>query len=352
VWQVPSFRPDVSREVDLVEEIARVRGFGAIPSELPAFPPSRDAAPRQGLSRRARETAVALGLSEAVTYSFVSPRDLAAVGAPPAAVTLRNPMSEEQSVMRTSLLPGLIHAFARASRHGERNARFFTVGPVFLAPAADTSPLPEERLTFAALLAGDRDGWLSRARPADVWDAKGIAQSFVARLIRREATAILARDDRPVALHPRGAAWVEVNGKRVGCFGPLHSDVADRFEVGVAMLVELDLAALAGIAPAPLRFDPLPRFPSSTRDLAVVVREDVVAGDVEHAARDAAGDLADRVTLFDRFVGGSIPPGHASLGLRVVYRAADRTLTDAEVDARHAEVVAAVQSHFGAALRS
>jgi phenylalanyl-tRNA synthetase beta chain len=352
IWQVPSFRPDVSREIDLIEELARVRGFGAIPAELPAFQPSRDAAPRQALTRRARETAVALGLSEAVTYSFVHPGDLAAVGAPPAAVTLRNPMSEEQSVMRTSLVPGLIHAFARACRHGERNARLFTVGPIFLSPPDGAAPLPEERLTLAALLAGDRDGWLSRARPADVWDAKGLAQGFVARLIHREATVTLARDDRPAALHPRGAAWVEVNGKRVGCLGPLHPDVSDRFEVGAAMLVELDLAALAGIAPAPLRFDPLPRFPSSTRDLAVVVREEVAAGDVEHAARDAAGDLADRVAIFDRFVGGSVPPGHASLGLRVVDRAADRTLTDAEVDARHADVVAAVQSHFGATLRS
>src|SRR6202041_2682584 len=138
----------------------------------------------------------------------VRPADLAAVGAPPAAVTLRNPMTEEQSAMRTSLLPGLLHAFARSCRHGER------------------------------------DGWLSRARPADVWDAKGLAQGFVHRLIRREATVTLARDDRPAALHPRGAAWVEVNGRRVGSFGPLHPDVADRFEVGAAMLVELDLAAL------------------------------------------------------------------------------------------------------------
>jgi phenylalanyl-tRNA synthetase beta chain len=348
---VPSFRPDVSREVDLIEEVARLRGFDAIPAELPAMRASRDAAPRQGLARRARAAAVGLGLSEAMTYSFVAPADLVAVGAPPAAVILRNPMSEEQSVLRTTLLPGLLHAFARACRHGERTSRLFSVGSIFLPPPPGGS-LPEERLTFAALLAGDRDGWLSRPRQADVWDAKGVAEGFVARLIRREASVTRAHDDRSKALHPRGAAWVEVSGKRVGCLGPLHLDVADRYQVGDAMLVELDLAALAGIAPSSLRFDPLPRFPASTRDLAVVVREDVAAGDVEHAARGAAGNLAEKVTLFDRFVGGSVPAGHASLGLRVVYRAEDRTLTDAEVDARHAEVVAAVQSHFGATLRS
>ena len=132
VWEVPSFRPDVAREVDLIEEVARVRGYDAIPTTLPAIRPSRDAAPRESLARRAREAAVGMGLSEAITYSFVSPRDLAAVGAPEAAVVLRNPMSEEQSVMRTSLLPGLLRALANARRHGERDARLFTVGPLFL----------------------------------------------------------------------------------------------------------------------------------------------------------------------------------------------------------------------------
>ena len=362
VWEVPTFRPDVSREVDLIEEVARVRGFDAIPAELPAIRPSRDAGPRQALARRAREAGVAMGLSEAITYSFVAPRDLAAVGAPAAAVTLRNPMSEEQSVMRTSLLPGMIRAFAHASRHGERNVQMFTVGPVFLPSAATSAAtsgeasgaaLPEERLSFVALVAGERPSWLAKARVADVWDAKGLAEELVSRMLRREVTVRAARDEsRPAALHPRGAAWIEAGGKRVGSFGPLHPDVADRFEVGEAMVLEVDLGALDAVAAAPVRFEPLPRFPATTRDLAVVVRDDVPAGDVEHAVRDAAGDLADRVTLFDRFVGGSVTSGHASLALRVVYRSPERTLTDAEVDARHAHVLSEVERRFGATLRT
>jgi phenylalanyl-tRNA synthetase beta chain len=350
VWDVPSFRPDVAREVDLIEEVARVRGYDAVPSTLPAIRPSRDAAPREALARRARSAAVAIGLGEAITYSFVSPADLATVGAPEAVVVLRNPMSEEQSVMRTSLLPGLLRALTNARRHGERDARLFTVGAVFLGSGGE---LPDERLTFAALLAGDRAAWLTRPQGVDVWDVKGIAEGMIRRLLRRgaELRPMLAAE-RPRALHPRAAAWVEVAGKRVGSLGPIHPDAGDAFEIGEgAVVVELDLEALHAVGVAPARFVPLPRFPSSARDLSLVVRDDVPAGDVEHAARDAAGDLAEEVALFDRFVGGNVPAGHASLALHVVYRAPDRTLTDADVDARHAQVVAALEKRFGASLR-
>jgi phenylalanyl-tRNA synthetase beta chain len=354
VWEVPSFRPDVAREVDLIEEIARVRGYDAIPTTLPAIRPSRDAAPREALARRAREAGVAMGLSEAITYSFVSPGDLETAGAPEATVTLRNPMSVERSVMRTSLLPGLLRAVAHARRHGDRAAHLFTVGPVFVRRDERASvELPDERLGFAALLAGDRAAWLSPPQGVDVWDAKGIAEGFVQRMLRRPVTLVpIPEAERPRALHPRGAAWIEAGGKRVGSLGPLHPDVAETFEVGDrAIVVELDLEALQAVGAQSARFAPLPRFPASTRDLAVVVRDDVPAGEVEHAARDAAGELAEEVTLFDRFVGGSVPSGHASLALHVVYRAPDRTLTDADVDARHALVLAAVEKRFGASLR-
>jgi phenylalanyl-tRNA synthetase beta chain len=356
VWEVPSFRPDVSREVDLVEEIGRVRGYDALPAERPAVRASRDAGPVQALVRRAREAAVASGLSEAVTYAFVSARDLERAGAPPSAVTLRNPLGEQHSVMRTSLLPGLLQALARAQRHGERDARLFTVAPIFVGkPGASGAPTEiEERPTFTAVLAGERTRWLTRPQPFDVWDAKGLARALVLRLLQREpSVAIAAASDRPAALHPRGAAWVDVAGKRAGSIGPLHPDVADAFEIqGAAVVVELDLEVLAVVGPRPLRFASLPRFPSSTRDLAIVVDGNVPAGVVEDAARAAAGDLAEEVVLFDRFVGGSVPAGRASLALHVVYRAPDRTLTDAEVDARHAVVLAAMENRFGATLRS
>jgi phenylalanyl-tRNA synthetase beta chain len=354
-WTVPSFRPDVAREVDLIEEAARTAGMDSIPAVLPPIHPSRDAGPVEALARKARGAGVALGLSEAMTFAFVSPQDLEKVGAPAATMKLRNPLTEERSVMRTSLVPELLRAVANARRHGERDASLFAVGRLFLAPAAQgsASAQPEERLAFTAVLAGDRQGWLRKPEPVDVWDAKGLAEAFVARLTRHEARVVAAAGDAPRSLHPRGAAWIEVAGTRVGQLGPLHPDVADAFDVGeTTLVVEVDLAALDRIGPCPTRFATLPRFPATMRDLAVVVRDDVQAGAVKDVVAEAAGALGVEVSLFDRFAGGNVPAGHTSIALRVVYRAEERTLTDAEVDARHASVVSAVQARFGATLRA
>jgi phenylalanyl-tRNA synthetase beta chain len=302
-----------------------------------------------------------MGLSEAITFSFVDPRDLDSLGAPPPVVRLRNPLGEERSVLRTSLLPGLLHAAAHARRHGERDARLFTVGSSFLphdAARNDRSqttaggPL-DERLAFAAVLAGDRPSWLSKAEPMDVWDGKGLAEGLVARIVARTADVRAApAEERPRHLHPRGAAFVEVEGTRVGSLGPLHPDLLEAFDLEETVLVvEVDLTALDSLGVRVASFTPLPRFPSSTRDLSVVVPEDVAAGAVAGAVREVAGGLAEQVRIFDRFVGGNVPAGHVSLALRVVYRAGDRTLTDAEVDTRHGQVFAEVQKRFGAQLR-
>jgi phenylalanyl-tRNA synthetase beta chain len=294
---------------------------------------------------------VELGLSEAVAYSFVSRKELADVFAPEAQVVLKNPLSATQEVMRTSLLPGLLSAVSAAGRHGERDARLFTVGPLFLGAAGQDGGLPSEPLVFAAALAGERPAYLARPEPVDVWDGKGLAEGLVRRLTGRAAEVrLFAPNARPAHLHPRGAALVSVSGAKVG---PLHPDVAERFDLkdGV-IVVELDLEAIGRLGRSRARFVPLPRFPSSTRDLALVVSDDVAAGEVEGAVRKAAGDLAEQVTLFDRFSGGTIPEGHASLAFRIVYRAEGRTLTDAEVDAQHTRVVAEVGARFGATLRA
>jgi phenylalanyl-tRNA synthetase beta chain len=144
-----------------------------------------------------------------------------------------------------------------------------------------------------------------------------------------------------------------VSGTTVGTIGPLHPDVVAGFELEKGVIaVELDLEAVGKIGRRLPRFSSIPRFPASPRDLAVVVSDEVAAGDVLDAVRGAAGALAEDVALFDRFVGGPVPAGHASLAFRIVYRAKDRTLTDAEVDALHGRVIAEVGARFGATLRA
>lgn len=324
----------------------------AVPTELPAIRASRDVGGREELARRTKAICASLGLAEAITFSFTSPRVLEALASPAPAVKLDNPMAEHQSVLRTTLLVGLLDAIGNARRRGERDVREFTVGPVFLAPK-DGGALPDERLRVAFAIAGDRPAWLEKSAPLDVWDAKGYALE-IARRVSGQAVAIEPAPGAkaPAHLHPRGAAFVNVGGQRVGSFGPLHPDAVDALELaGEVLVFEMELDPFAGGAALP-KFTAIPRFPASSRDVALVVKDGIPAGEVEAAVRAAAGPLAEAVRLFDRFVGGQVPAGHASLAFRVVYRSPDRTLTDAEIDAAHANVVATASSKFGATLRA
>ncbi len=351
---VPTHRPDIGREIDLVEEVIRVHGIDEVPVELPAIRASRDVGGLEELTRRAKEICASLGLSEAITFSVTTKKVLSALSAPEPAVLLENPMVSENAALRTTLLVGLLEAVKNARRHGERDVREFTVGPVFLPPTKESAPLPNEQIRVAFVLAGDRPAWLEKPKAFDVWDAKGYALEIARRLTNRPVEVVPAHGTgaTPKHLHPRGAAFVDVDGARVGSFGPLHPDVVDALELdGDVLVFEMDLTPFAAGAKTPA-FQPIPRFPASTRDVALVVKDGIAAGEVEAAVRAAAGPLAEAVRLFDRFVGGQVPAGHSSLAFRVVYRASDRTLTDAEVDAAHANVVSTATSRFGATLRA
>jgi len=351
---VPTHRPDLTREVDLVEEVIRVHGMESVPAELPAIRASRDVGGREELARRARDAASSLGLSEAITYAFTSVRALEALRAPAPAVLLQNPLGEHHAVMRTSVLPGLLDAVANARRHGQRDVREFTIGPVFLAAKPGGDGLPEEQLRIGFVLAGERPGWLEKPKPIDVWDAKAFAAAVVQRLagVSTPVEIIPAtREETPPHLHPRGAAFVHVGGRRIGAFGPLHPDAVEALALdGEVMVAELDIEMFSAGPKIP-QYAAIPRFPASRRDAAFVVRDEVRAGEVTSAVKTAAGPLAEHVSLFDRFVGGPIPAGSSNLAFHVVYRAPDRTLTDAEVDAAHANVIKEVGERFGATLR-
>jgi phenylalanyl-tRNA synthetase beta chain len=357
---VPTWRPDVSREADLIEEVARVRGLDTIPTTLP---PIRPQTPRDTLvlEGHVRAAAVALGLSEAVTYGFVSPASLERLGAPPAAVKLLNPLTDERSVMRTSLLPGLLETVARARRHGERAARLFTLGALFL-PGPHDSLLPDECPAFAAILSGNRDAYLGRPQDVDVFDAKGIASEVAERVTGRSdiRAAAYEREAMPKALHPRAAGRLLAGDTEIGRFGVIHPDLAEAWDIAPATaVVELDLRALGAARSGTSKYMPIPRLPAASRDIALIVHEDTPAGEVASVIRQTAGELCESVDIFDVFTGKEIPADHRSLAFHVVYRdpkaATDpdhaRTLTDEEVDRRHAEVVKTARERFGARLR-
>ena len=370
-----SWRPDVSREIDLIEEVARMITLENIPTVLPAIPPQR---PRTAhlFEREVCQVAASLGLSEALTYAFVSPGELEAIRAPKAVVKLSNPLTEERSVMRTSLLPGLLEAVKRAHRRGQTALRLFSVGPVFLpVPDGDVASLtrsrprldndvgvlPEERPMLAVALAGPRPMHLSKPESTDIYDAKAVAVELVERITRKVVSVEHAGGDDALAhLHPRGAARLLIDQQVVGHFGPLHPSSLDALDLEIPVFtVEIDLAALERIGQRVPRYAPLARLPAVVRDIALELPETILAGAVESLIASAAGELCESVELFDLFTGGSLPEGYRSLAFRVTYRdplAATspdqaRTLTDKEVDACHSRIVAAAKQQLGANLR-
>lgn len=369
-----SHRPDISIQEDLIEEIARIRGLDNIPTVLPAIPPQQQRISGD-LERQAAQTAVTLGLSEALLHSFVSEADLEAVSAPKSVVTLVNPLSADRSVLRTSLAPGLLESLRRSRRRGERQVQLFSVGAIFLPPRGDypasaarvrlkqdEGKLPYEQPTFAAVLAGPRPEHLTlKPDDFDIYDAKAIAIEMVERLTRRRAgVRYLGKTIRTEHLHPRGAASVEVEGTEVGLFGPLHPDVVERLDLdGGALLVELNLATIEALGKVTPRYKRIPKLPAITRDLSLVVSDVTTAREVARAIQHAAGELCESVDVAAEFRGGSVPEGHRSLTFRVVYRdpkartAPDeaRTLTDQDVESIEQAALEKASRDFGATLR-
>jgi phenylalanyl-tRNA synthetase beta chain len=328
------------------------------------------------LERDVRKTAASLGLDEAVSYSFVSPKDLVALGAPAPLVTLNHPLSEDRSVMTTSLLPGLLEAYRRSARHGHPNLRLFTVGSKFLPVRRETNRgavavarpvvdsdvgrLPEERFSFAALLAGERANYLSKEEPLDVYDAKGVVQELVARLTGHTCNLVATTDEQLAYLHPRSRAAIEIEGQLVGSVGALHPNVAEKLDVPPQVFViELCLDTLENLGSVRKRYRPIPRLPAVTRDIALEASEQLTAGDILATMKQSGGELCESVELFDLYTGSNLEPGRRSLAFRLTYRDPKAvtdpekaaTLTDKQVDKQHASVVAAVQK-LGVTIRA
>lgn len=355
-WRVtaPTWRPDLTRPIDLVEEVLRVRGYAQIPERLMSVSPESASDRRRARTLRAiRSAAVAAGLSECVSFSFLSRRELEMARATGEIVALANPLSEERSVMRTSLLPGLLNALARSERRGEPRARTFELGRIYTrVPRASKDDVPtREWMVLGMLLSGAR-GPMDDT-PLDFHDGKGALES-VARSLHLEVRCV--RGDLPARLHPARSALVELaDGTHLGVIGEVHPDVLDAFGVTTRpVVVELDAELLVARAEAAsvAQVAPLPRYPAVHRDVAVVVAESAMADDVGTALRAAAKGLAERVELFDVYRGKPIPDGKKSLAFRVAYRDPEATLTDERVQKAHAELVAAAGKLFGAELRS
>jgi phenylalanyl-tRNA synthetase beta chain len=359
---VPSFRFDVEGTADLCEEVARVYGYDKIPSlQLDDQLPEQVTHEPLVLEQKVRDLLAGAGLDEAITYSLTNMEAVALVdpGAadPSRYLKLANPITPERVYMRQSLLPTLLDALALSLRERERVA-LFEIGRVYLPRAGEV--LPEEPRRLAIAMGGLRasTSWLDAdPTPLDFFDLKGVVEVLLARLGLAGQARFVALGDDP-RLHPGRAARLELlaadgNSTAVGVLGELHPELRARLELGAPRVgvAEFDLDALIAAA-QPASYTAISRYPVTVQDLSIVASTSVAADQIERTIRAAAGELLERVQLFDVYTGPQLGEGKRSLTYSLSFRAADRTLSDKDVTRVRGRVVSALERELGATIRS
>jgi phenylalanyl-tRNA synthetase beta chain len=335
---VPSFRPDTTIEVDVIEEIARHHGYGNIPRTMPELLTTGGLDERQRERREIRQVLVGLGLNEALPIPFLAPDDLHRAQVDANGVTITNPLDANESVLRTSLRPGLLKTIAHNESHRAEGVRLFEVGRVFRAPS-DGQALPDEPEWLAVALAG-----------ADAIEASGVWREL-AEALAVESWSLAAHDVS--GLHPTRSAWITVAGELVGAVGEIDPAVADAYGVTERVgWLEVDLDALLAQRHGRRPYRQVSLMPSSDIDLAFEVDEAMPAAAVERTIREAAGDLLGDLRLFDVFRSNQLGEGRRSLAYRLRLQAQDHTLTDAEIADLRSRVIAATEQEVGAKLRA
>jgi len=341
---IPTWRPDSYREVDVIEEVARLHGYRNIERTLPpGVRTGGGLTPYQRQRRRVRDILAGEGVSEAWTTTFLAPGDLERAGLPGDAVELENPLDRSESLLRTSLEPGLLKAVRFNADRQTPDVRLFEIGHVFAPPAPDaTVPLPIEREDLALVVAGSGADAVLATR---LW-------AVLADGLRLSGVVLVPG---PVAaFHPTRAARivVEATGEMLGAVGEIDPSVSAGY--GLSGRVGMFTVDLERVIAAPRRSTqarPVSRFPASDIDLAFVVDDNVPAATVAATIETAGGDPVERVTLFDVYRDAQLGDGRRSLAYHVRLRALDHTLTDAEVSAVRQRIIDAVVSAYRAQLR-
>jgi len=356
--RVPSHRNDLAIPEDIAEEIARLYGLDRIAPRLPVAPlRAVEQAPHRLLVERARDALVAAGLVEAVTLSFFDAGDLDRLDLSlddrrRRTLRIQNPIGEEQSRLRSTLVPSLLRAARANLAHKVERVRIFEVARVFFADgAAAEQGLADEPLRLAALITrGERASlWEPREPLPLFFEAKGVAERLLLALGR---DAWLRAGAPEPYLHPGAANEIVTRDGVAGSVGELHPDAARAFGLDLpCALIELDLATLAGLPERRPRYTEVSNQPPVRRDLAVLLGREVAAGDVLEAIRKQAGPQLVGVTIFDRYEGKGVPEGKVSLAFRLVFQRADRAYTDAEIAKLVERVVGMLGHRFGGELR-
>lgn len=354
----PTFRPDLEREIDLYEEVLRLYGMDRIEPTLPggAGRIGKRTVAEQKI-QKINDTLRAAGLNETVTYSFAEPGDLdklrmdkEGLGMP---VELLNPLNAEQSIMRQSIIPGLLHSLAYNQNHGVKNVQLYETGRVFFAAEGKKKPKEKERV--AAVLAGAMGdpAWNNTPAAFDFFDGKGIVESLLHELATPKVRFKALSAEEAPHLQPGRAAQVLSGGTVLGWVGEIHPLAADAFEAAAPVVAfELDLDALVKTSQPARDYVDVPLFPAVTMDIALVVDEDVTNEKLMQVMRSAGGKLLSSIQLFDVYRDEErLGAGKKSMAYALEYRSPDKTLTAEEVNKQHERLIKKTCGATGAEVR-
>ena len=349
---VPTFRSDITREIDLIEEIARVHGYDNIPTTLPKGDiPVPAPNPSTEVRKRIKHFLLAAGMMEAINYSFCAPNcfDKIRLNADDPlrrTLKLQNPLSPEMSVLRTTLLPNLLDNAQHNRNHQIDTIALFEIGSVFIHNGEQKEP---ERVT--GILAGQiGDGVYSNPyREPDFYDIKGFVEGILQ--VCGIVNYTLQKTDTPT-FHPGRNAAVLLDDRQLGTFGEAHPEVLENYDLPYkAYLFDFDMEALVDTAIFAKRFEPIPVYPKVERDLAIVVDKELLSDMPTALIYTTGGELVESVRLFDVYEGEQVPEGKKSLAYAITYHSATETLTDKAVNALHDKVVKRLNQELGAELR-
>lgn len=352
----PSFRNDAERDIDIIEEVARLYGYDRIPSTLPVMQMS--AAPEHGtqkLIRNLKNSMVKSGFSEAINFSFLSPnildqlnlgqddrrRDL---------IYIKNPLRQEESAMRTTLIPALLNNVSLNLNRGEKMLRLFEVSRVFLS---SKEKLPDEITQLTAVFHKENTASLWHENHDCFYDLKGVIENIFQDLRVKGLSFIEDGNSEPY-MHPGKSSSIIVNDKKIGSIGILHPGTAEAFDIkgNIAVVEIYDINKIIDLTSNKITYAALPKYPYVERDVALVVRDDITAAAVRKEILDVKSDIIESVNLFDVYKGKPIPPEKKSLAFSIRFRSPEKTLTDEEVDNLHSTIRSRLKENLDAELRS
>jgi phenylalanyl-tRNA synthetase beta chain len=364
--RVPSFRRDIVREVDLIEEVARLYGYDRIePTISRPTPPDlnegadapriqREARQRwkEDVSRRVRDTLVGQGFIEVTTHSFVHPDQNRLVSPDRDMLIVENPLSPDLSAMRTCLAASVLSVVRWNSNRKVRHIRIFEIGRVFWPQPGQ--PLPGEPVQLCIAMTGQRAAphWSDQSAPLDFFDAKGIMELVLERFALDKVRSV-AYDGTGALFHPGQAASLIVDNRCIGAYGAVSQTTLERYDLREPVWMGLlDVDYLQELTPSHRMYRALPRFPAVERDLAILVPDAVDHQAITEAIRSRCGALLEEIALFDIYRGQQVPAGKKSMAFALRFRSDERTLTDEEVSALQQRALDHLKALYGAELRS